>query len=77
MNKHEILSTALQARDSEIFGYQLNIDNYRLAIEHIKASGDPDLGEFQAQLEALLASEILEQKKAKVMHGVISAQLAG
>jgi len=77
MNKQDILKQALDARDQEVLGYQINIDNYRLAIEHIKASGDKDLDEFLDQLNGLLASELLEQKKAKVMQAVIAQQIGG
>jgi hypothetical protein len=75
MNKHEILKDALVAREQEVMGYQINIDNYTLAIEHIKTSGDEDLADFCQKLEALLASEKLEQKKAKVMRFVVQQQL--
>ena len=75
MNKYEILKDALVAREQEIMGYQINIDNYTLAIEHIKISGDEDLAEFCQKLELLLASEKLEQKKAKVMLFVVQQKL--
>jgi hypothetical protein len=75
MNKNEILTQALIGREQEIMGYQINIDNYTLAIEHIKTSGDSDLNEFREKLEALLTSEKLEQKKAMVMHHVVKQQL--
>jgi CMP-2-keto-3-deoxyoctulosonic acid synthetase len=61
MNKHEVLKNALVAREQEIMGYQINIDNYTLAIEHIQTSGDADLADFCQKLESLLASEKLEQ----------------
>jgi acylphosphatase len=75
MNKQEILTNSLEAREQEIMGYQINIDNYTLAIEHIKAGGDEDLADFCEKLEMLLESEKLEQKKAKVMYLVIQQQL--
>jgi len=75
MNKQEILNGALVAREQEIMGYQINIDNYTLAIEHIKSSGDADLTDFCQKLESLLASEKLEQKKANVMYLIIKKQL--
>ena len=74
--KKTILSDALVARQQEVLGYQINIDNYRLAIQHIDALGDPDLLEFKERLTELLASEIIEQKKAKVILAVIEQQLA-
>jgi len=73
--KKEILESALAARQQEVLGYQINIDNYRLAIEHIDAGRDPDLVEFREQLSSLLVSEIIEQKKAKVILAVIEKQL--
>lgn len=75
MNKNEILKQALVAREEEIFGYQINIDNYTLAIEHINASGDSDLNDFRDKLTELLASEKLEQKKAKVIRDIVQKQL--
>lgn len=75
MNKIEILTQSLVAREQEIMGYQINIDNYTLAIKHIKSIGDFELNDFLEKLEALLASEKLEQKKAMVMHYVVKQQL--
>lgn len=75
MNKPEILKQAYAARVEEIDSYQLNIDNYTLAIEHIDASGDTDLADFRSNLVALLSTERLEQKKSKVMLAVIAQQL--
>jgi len=73
--QREILAMSLEARDQEVLGYQINIDNYRLAIADIEASGDTDLSDFAEQLRGLLKSELLEQKKAKVMRRVIAQQL--
>ena len=71
--KNEILTAALDARIKEVTEYQVNIDNFRLAIERV--GGDPDLQDFKAQLSGLLASSILEQRKAQIMLDVIRAQL--
>lgn len=75
MDKQEILAQALAARQQEIMHYQINIDNYTMAIEHITASGDSDLDDFKQQLMSLLVTETLEQKKARVIHDVIQQQL--
>lgn len=77
MNKQKtsILSNARKQRIQEVLSYQINIDNYRLAIEHIEQSGDADLGDFKKQLSDLLQAETLEQKKAKVILAVIEKQL--
>jgi hypothetical protein len=74
--KKQILESALDQRQQEVLGYQINIDNYRLAIEYIDADGDPDLDDFREQLTGLLATEMLEQKKAKVILAIIEQQLA-
>jgi hypothetical protein len=74
----EILAVNLEARQQEVMHYQINIDNYTLALEHIAAMGDDDRAElagFVEQLSGLLASEKLEQKKAKVMLAVLRSQL--
>jgi hypothetical protein len=71
--RHEILTAALDARIREVTEYAVNIDNFRLAIEHV--GDDPELQDFKAQLEGLLASSILEQRKAQIMLDVIRAQL--
>lgn len=73
MNKKEILTQALQARIEEVEQYQINIDNFKRAIA--KASADPSLTEFVAQLSDLLQSSEYEQKKAKVMLEVVQEQL--
>ena len=69
----EILTAALDARIKEVTEYQVNINNFRLAIEHV--GDDPELQDFKAQLEGLLASSILEQRKAQIMLDVIRKQL--
>jgi hypothetical protein len=71
--KIEILTSALEGRKKEVTEYQVNIDNFRLAIEEI--GDDEQLQEFKQQLEGLLASSILEQRKAAVMLKVIQSQL--
>jgi hypothetical protein len=73
MSKLEILSEALKAREEEVLHYQINIDNYRLAIE--KSKDDEELAEFVERLRELLASSLLEQKKAKIMLEVIREQV--
>lgn len=58
--------------------YQINIDNYTLALEEIArlpVNEQAELSGFADQLRTLLASEALEQKKAKIMLSVIKAQV--
>lgn len=71
--KKEILVTALEARQKEVTEYQVNIDNFRLALE--KVGDDQELAEFKTQLEELLKSSIYEQRKAKIMLEVVQSQL--
>lgn len=71
--KNEILTAALDARIKEVTEYQVNINNFRLAIERI--GDDPDLQEFKTGLQNLLESSLLEQRKAQIMLGVIKSQL--
>ena len=69
----EILTSALDIRIKEVTEYQVNITNFSLAIERI--GDDPDLQDFKVNLEALLASSILEQRKSQIMLDVIQSQL--
>lgn len=71
--RFELLTSALDARVREVTEYQVNIDNFRLAIEAI--GDDPELVEFRGQLEDLLQSSRLEQRKAQVMLDVIRKQV--
>lgn len=76
--REEILAASLDARIQEVMHYQINIDNYVIAIEQINnlpADERVDLESFAKQLRELLATEKLEQKKAKIMLAVIKQQL--
>ncbi len=69
----EILTSALDARIKEVTEYQVNIDNFRLAVERI--GDDHELQQFKQQLQELLSSSLLEQRKAQIMLNVIKSQL--
>ena len=76
--REEILQMSLDARVQEIMHYQINIDNYTLALEKIASMAldeRAELSEFAEQLRTLLASEKLEQKKAKIMLSVVQQQV--
>ena len=78
--KKELLKTSITAREDEIFYYQINIDNYTLALKNIAAMDETDkadLSDFVSQLEGLLQSELLEQKKSKIMLEVLKMQMGG
>ena len=78
LSKEELLQNALKAREQEVLYYQINIDNYELALQEIAKMPPSDqaaLADFAAQLNNLLGTERLEQKKAKVMLSVVKQQL--
>jgi hypothetical protein len=78
MTREEILESSVKARENEIMLYQLNIDNYTLALKHMSKMDldeQAELSGFADQLRSLLASEKLEQKKAKVMLEVLRQQM--
>lgn len=77
--REEILKMSLEARIQEVMGYQINIDNYTIALSEISKKSQEDqaeLSEFSDQLRNLLASEKLEQKKAEIMLAVIQQQVS-
>ena len=77
--REEILEMSLEARLQEVMGYQINIDNYTIALSEISKKSQADqaeLSEFSDQLRNLLASEKLEQKKAEIMLAVIQQQVS-
>jgi len=76
--REKIISGALEARVQEIMHYQINIDNYTLALQEINflpINEKVELTAFVEQLTSLLASEKLEQKKAKIMLSVMQKQV--
>lgn len=76
--REEILAMSLDGRKQEIMHYQINIDNYTIALEEIAKlpmADQQELSAFTDQLNSLLASETLEQKKAKIMLTVIQKQM--
>lgn len=78
LSKTEILNAALESRVQEVMHYQINIDNYTLALAEIAsmpAADQHELKGFADQLNGLLTAEKLEQKKSKVMLAVLQKQL--
>ena len=69
----------LETERLKVMHHQINIDNYRLAIEEIAEKHPEDVGmaEFAARLRDLLASSTIEQAKEVIMRDVIAKQLAG
>jgi hypothetical protein len=78
--KTQILAAALEAREQEVLHYQINIDNYTLALDEISrlsVEERAELSAFADQLRTLLASEKTEQRKSKIMLSVIQKQVNG
>ena len=76
--REEILKLSLDARVQEIMHYQINIDNYTIALEKIGNLPDDErieMSGFAKQLSTLLSSEKMEQKKSQIMLAVIQQQL--
>ena len=76
--KQDILKSSLEAREQEIILYQINIDNYTMALDDIskmEAADRAELSGFAEDLRNRLASEKTEQKKAMVMYRVVKAQV--
>jgi hypothetical protein len=77
-SREAILKSSLEAREQEVMHYQINIDNYAMAlveIDKMPMSEKYDLAKFTEQLQELLSTEKLEQKKAKIMLTVIQSQV--
>ena len=73
MGTPEFMEMCIKTREKEVLGYQFNIENYRLAIQHIEADADLKVrqAEFLNQLKNLLASELLQQERAHIMLDVL------
>lgn len=78
MNKSELLQSAFKAREDEVMGYQVNIDNYTRAIAKINAehASNPAMIEFRDRLAQLLEEHQTEQLKAIIIRDVIADQLS-
>lgn len=79
MTKIEKIQAAHTARVEEVENYQINIDNYTMALEEIDAKPESERAEyaqFRQQLAGLLASEKREQSKSKIMLSVLERQIA-
>ena len=77
MNKLSILTPALEGRDQELLGYQINIDNYLLAIAKINADypDNDDLLAFRDELQVRLDEECRQQLRSQIIRDVIADQL--
>jgi hypothetical protein len=73
----EMLKKSVENRRMEVMNYQINIDNFTLAIAKIESehSDKQYMLDFSAHLSDLLQSSIVEQAKEKLMMEVIEQQL--
>jgi vancomycin permeability regulator SanA len=76
--KLEILTQNADMRRASIEAYQMNIDNYTLAVADINEnfSDDPEMQAFKTRLEELLVTERREQGKERIMLRALEAQIA-
>lgn len=72
--RKELLLLNLEARRKEVIDYQINIENFQLALKEIE--NDSSMSEFRQRLEQLLMEHIREHKKSSVMLKVLEAQCA-
>lgn len=72
-----ILQDAANARAQEDMLYQINIDNFRMAINSINKSGDTSLFKHRDELARLLGENLHQQKVNRVMLDVINQQIGG
>lgn len=75
MDVKAVLEDNLKMRQDEVAAYQMNIDNYELALQQTQGSQDQAVIAFREQLTTALAAERAEQTKAKVMLNVIKTRL--
>lgn len=77
MDKKTTLLSALEAREEEIFHYQIDIDNFERAINKINSEfpDDKSLVDFKDHLLNLLQTNKREQRKAIIIRDVITEQL--
>jgi hypothetical protein len=76
--KLELLTQNAEMRRDAIAAYQINIDNYTLAVADISEnfSDDPEMQAFKTRLEELLVTERREQGKERIMLRALEAQIA-
>ncbi len=76
-DRKNFLKGAAETRRNDVMNYQINIDNFRLAIKKIEKDymDKPHMVDFSYHLKNLLQSSIEEQDKEKLMLDVIEQQL--
>lgn len=79
MNKDTVLLAELTRREDEYQEYQINIDNFTLAIALIEKEhpNDTDLLLFRDELQQRLAEEKRQQNRTRILRDVIKQQIPG
>ncbi len=81
MTRAEMLKASIARREKDILEYQVNIDVHRKAIARIQAEHrgnspmDVALREYANQLEALVQSALIEQRKTIVLRDAAAEDL--
>lgn len=81
MNIQETLQANLIQRQDEMAMYDININNFTLALELIDNTKWDDaqlasaMQEYKVQLQELRRQNIVEREKTRIIHDVIAAQL--
>ena len=77
MDKKSTLLSALESREQEIFHYQIDIDNFKRAIDKIDTiyAENESLSDFREHLCNLLQANKREQLKGIIIRDVIADQL--
>lgn len=74
MNKIEYLTAAIQARTEEVTRYELDIATSQRVIDSI--GNDPDMQEYKAHTERVVAFNQVEKRKAELHKAALEAELA-
>lgn len=77
MDKRASVIQDIVRREESVFGYQLNIDNFKIGIDLIEKTQShlPHMVEFSKTLKKLLIDNQQEQDKEKLMLQVARIQL--
>jgi hypothetical protein len=69
--RKEIILGSLEARKLEWLEYQINLENYEMALA---LAVDDDLQQFRDHLGELIRTTRIEQKKSKILLDVLAKQ---
>lgn len=73
MNKIEYLTASIQARTEEVARFELDIATNQRVVDSI--GNDPDMQEYKAHTERIIAFSQLEKRKAELHKTALEAEL--